>query len=316
MLEKYLLSVCIPTYNRAPFLKQCLESIAPQIIKAGLKNIVEIVIADNASTDETEKIVAEYITAYPGLINYFKNETNLGFDRSFVRLMEQSQSTYCLCLGDDDALFEDSLTYVVNSLEKHTDVGLAWVNNWGYDRNLHNPVLLQPNLPPAPDKRYNELSEYIYSYREYENLVGFFVGLSNQLIRRKDWVAFVGKEKYMGTQAIHMYINLQVFKNSPFLLITRPIVRTRASNIRWGVFSGLETIHGRIRSTMEIATWIRNTYSLPIAITKLRFRIMCNAYWATFKENIKILFNRYGLNFLVTWYRNLRKGTLKNRHEI
>lgn len=303
-----LLSVCIPTYNRALFLEQCLESIAPQIVRNNLESKINIIIADNASTDETEKIVARFITKYPELITYFKNETNIGFDRSFTRLIEKSQSTYCLCLGDDDALFEDSLSYLVNLIEKNQDVGMIWMNNWGYDKDLQNPILLHPNLTITSDKRYAELAEFIHAYQPYENLVGFFVGLSNQLFRRADWVSWSDKEKYFSTQAIHMYICLNVFKTSPFMVITKPIVKTRASNIRWNVFPGLETISGRVRSTVKIAVWIRDAYNLPISNTRLRLRILSKEYWSSFKEGVKALLVKSGFKNTITWYRNIRNA--------
>jgi abequosyltransferase len=58
-----LLSICIPTYNREKYLRRLLDSIVFQ--KEFIDtNDVEIVIADNASTDSTEELVNEYTKKY------------------------------------------------------------------------------------------------------------------------------------------------------------------------------------------------------------------------------------------------------------
>ena len=74
--EQYLVSICIPTYNRAPYLKKCLDSLVCQ--PEFQQGLVEIVVSDNASTDNTEKVAGAYSTAYPNF-HYYKNETNIGF---------------------------------------------------------------------------------------------------------------------------------------------------------------------------------------------------------------------------------------------
>ena len=61
--EQYLVSICIPTYNRAPYLKKCLDSLVCQ--PEFQQGLVEIVVSDNASTDDTEKVAEAYSTAYP-----------------------------------------------------------------------------------------------------------------------------------------------------------------------------------------------------------------------------------------------------------
>ena len=65
-----LLSICIPTYNRASFLDQCLSAIVHQ---DGFDERVEVVISDNASTDNTQELCKKYTEQYPN-IRYFRNE--------------------------------------------------------------------------------------------------------------------------------------------------------------------------------------------------------------------------------------------------
>lgn len=303
-MQQPLLSICIPTYNRAKYLPECLDSIVSQFKDKEIYEKTEIVIADNASSDNTEEIVKQYQNNYSN-IHYFKNEKNLGFDRSFVKLITKSNGKYCLSLGDDDALFENTLSFLIATIEKST-VPFYGLNCWGYDFHLREKVLNHPNLTITKDHHYTTLNHYIHSIREYTNLVGIFVGLSTQLFLREPWVAFQGKEQYFDTLAIHMYVNLSIFKDSPFILLVKPIVKTRSSNIRWDVFAGLETIKGRITSTIEIATWIRNTFKLPISDTKLYLYFTTREYWFTGKEIIKRKLMQLGLGEVIRLYRKLR----------
>ena len=57
MIEKPLLSICIPTYNRAELLRDNLEHI---VSDPDFDDEVEIVISDHCSTDETRTVGEEY----------------------------------------------------------------------------------------------------------------------------------------------------------------------------------------------------------------------------------------------------------------
>jgi abequosyltransferase len=69
-----LISICIPTYNRKKYLKQCLDSIVNQ--DCFTENQIEIIISDNDSNDNTEKLVKEYQINYKN-IKYFINDNNI-----------------------------------------------------------------------------------------------------------------------------------------------------------------------------------------------------------------------------------------------
>ncbi|RYZ98014.1 MAG: glycosyltransferase, partial [Sphingobacteriaceae bacterium] len=70
------LSICIPTYNRSNNLRETIESIITQPEFNGTDE-VEIVIADNCSTDDTETVANEYTAKYPSKIKYNRNSENI-----------------------------------------------------------------------------------------------------------------------------------------------------------------------------------------------------------------------------------------------
>ncbi len=305
-MNRPLLSICIPTYNRASYLPQCLDSIISQIDTDELRPKTEIVISDNASTDNTTEVVEGYKQKYPNItIVYFRNEKNIGFDRSFAKLIDTSRGEYCFSIGDDDAFFEGVIPKIIDRIA-NGNTPFYGVNCWGYDIDLKNAVLSHPNLVMEKDLHFEKLSDYIQSIKKYANLVGVFVGLSTQLFKRDPWSNYQGREKFFDTLAIHMYVNLSVFKDSPFEMIAEPMIKTRSSNIRWDVFAGLETIKGRIKSTLQIATWIRDMYSLPISNLKLKMYFYTREYWFTYKEVAKMRLQKMGLGKIISIYRKIR----------
>ena len=70
-LDKPLLTIAIPTYNRASYLDLCLSRIFNQLSKK--EPLVEVLISNNNSSDNTEEIVNRYVSQ--GLtVSYIKND--------------------------------------------------------------------------------------------------------------------------------------------------------------------------------------------------------------------------------------------------
>src|SRR5574344_946053 len=88
MDKKPLLSICIPTYNRADYLDKTIQSIVLQKEFATFPDKVELVISDNASTDNTEEIVAKYLLKYTN-VHYYKNKNNIR-DKNFPLVLSRA----------------------------------------------------------------------------------------------------------------------------------------------------------------------------------------------------------------------------------
>lgn len=95
-----LLTIAIPTYNRARYLESNLKQLLPQVIK----NIddVDLVLSDNCSPDNTSEIVENLNAKYNRIIKYFHQEKNIGPINNFSFCVNSSDSEYILLLGDDD----------------------------------------------------------------------------------------------------------------------------------------------------------------------------------------------------------------------
>jgi hypothetical protein len=104
-MNRPLLSIVVPTYNRPKFLDGLLASVATEIRRAPeLGALLEIVVSDNASECETEAIVRRWKERLPKTIYYRRNNENLGGPRNLVAAIEDSHGTYSMYMGDDDRL--------------------------------------------------------------------------------------------------------------------------------------------------------------------------------------------------------------------
>lgn len=103
--KRPLLSICIPTYNRAIYLEDALKNITGD---KAFGEEIEIVISDNASTDDTQLIAEKYIVQYNN-IRYYKNEENIR-DRNFILALSRGNGKYVRLFNDTLRLKEGALS--------------------------------------------------------------------------------------------------------------------------------------------------------------------------------------------------------------
>jgi glycosyltransferase involved in cell wall biosynthesis len=120
-----LISITIPTYNRAPFLDACLEYHIP----LARKHNVKIFISDNASDDNTQDVVKRRSAEY-SLISYTRNAINIGPDANFEQALKLADTKYVWLLGDTYKLPEKGLDYSVNLLTSCSVIYDLIVFNW------------------------------------------------------------------------------------------------------------------------------------------------------------------------------------------
>lgn len=122
-----LLTLAIPTYNRAANLTLLLSALAPQLAELPQ---VELLISDNASTDETAAVVQRFVTS--GLrCRYLRNGINLDADPNFLQCYEQAAGKYVWIFGDDDVLFPGALGRVVGLLTA-AEYDLIYLTPFGF----------------------------------------------------------------------------------------------------------------------------------------------------------------------------------------
>lgn len=126
-MNKPLLSICIPTYNRVHYLKECLDCIVCQFKDKKVYNQVEMVISDNASKDDTQKLVEEYQKDFSN-IRYFRNSDNLGFDRNVDSVITKSGGNFCWTMSDDDIMKKSALSFILDVIKRYPEISYIGIN--------------------------------------------------------------------------------------------------------------------------------------------------------------------------------------------
>lgn len=126
--EVPVLSICIPTYNRSCYLNTCLASILPEVKKSSYQ--IEVLIADNCSTDDTEDIIRKYQDEYD--FNYVTHPENIGPDLNFAKCVSIAKGKYVWLFGDDEILYPGILEKIVDVLAVN-DFGGLFLKAHGYD---------------------------------------------------------------------------------------------------------------------------------------------------------------------------------------
>lgn len=137
--DKIKVSVIVVTYNQEKTIGRTLDSILEQ--KRDFP--IEIIIGDDASSDNTEKICRDYSARYPDIIRYFRNGSNKGVrDNYFDCLLEARGEYIADVAGDDFWIYKDKLQLQSDTLDKNQDVSLV-CTDWKYydedSRKLYSP---------------------------------------------------------------------------------------------------------------------------------------------------------------------------------
>lgn len=124
-----LLSLCVPTYNRARYLDSLLDTLASQM--QGFPYDYEIVISDNGSTDATPEVVARHAQTLP--IRALRHPQTIGCYPNVIHAMTQARGRYMMYLADDDCVLGEPLAEVVAAMEADPEVVITYAPWLLYD---------------------------------------------------------------------------------------------------------------------------------------------------------------------------------------
>lgn len=123
------LSVVVVTYNRAAGLENTLASILSQTLQPD-----ELIISDDASTDQTIRVVDEFKPKFRGRIIYSRNPENLGMPGNLNKALSLASGQLIFNLHDGDVYSAELFERGVELIERHPSAGLAFwddVDAWG-----------------------------------------------------------------------------------------------------------------------------------------------------------------------------------------
>lgn len=111
------MSICIPTYNRAEYVGETIQSVLNQTFQD-----YEMIVIDNGSDDDTEEVVNSFKDPR---IHFFRNHWNVGPNRNINRCIAESSGAYIKILHSDDVLATtDALQKMVEAARKYPEAGV------------------------------------------------------------------------------------------------------------------------------------------------------------------------------------------------
>lgn len=228
------MSICIPTYNRAGYLTEAIESILAQ---AGTvpADAFEIIVSDNASTDGTKAAVDRLSAEAKPAIRYFKNDRNVGFDANCLLAVERASGKFAWLFGSDDLLAPGALKHILRQLQEQVLADIYFGEKEDF--------FLTPDRPMRFLRIMNLDEETIFDFRRKQTIDDYFKHnrkliaycnfLSNLVFNREKWLAVKNKELFVGTQYIHVFVFQTILWGArPGLMkyLPVPIVKRRWGN--------------------------------------------------------------------------------------
>jgi len=219
MTYEIKLSICIATYNRSDFLSITLNSLINQ-----LSSDVEIVIVDGNSSDNTREIV-EIFQNKSSQIKYFFLEKKGGVDFDYCKAVEYAKGEMCWLFCDDDIVKINSLDKILKMITPQ--ISLIILNS--EIKNLDLSITKE-------ERKMKIYTDLIFFEEEldllFECVTPYITYIGSVIIDRKLWLERE-KEKYFGSEFIHVGVIFQKAIPNRTIVIADPIIEIRSDNAQW-----------------------------------------------------------------------------------
>lgn len=131
MNMKTLISVIIPSFNRANTVGQTIDSILAQEVDAD----IEIVIGDDCSTDNAREVLERYQLKYPDVIRLFFREKNMGLGANWAQCVKDCHGEFiCNCDNDDYWHNPHKLQLQLDHMRSHPNCNICITNHRTHNR--------------------------------------------------------------------------------------------------------------------------------------------------------------------------------------
>lgn len=153
-----LVSICIPVYNSGQYIDETLESLINQTYKN-----IEIIVSDNASTDNTKKIILDK-QSIDSRISYFRNYENIGYVNNIKNAVSKAKGDFIAIFHSDDIYENTIIRKEMDQLLKNENIGAVF-------SILATFSELKPN-----NLKFPKLYVLCQSYPIYDSARNIFIG--------------------------------------------------------------------------------------------------------------------------------------------
>ena len=244
-----LLSLCIPTYNRAKSLANCLNSIKIAQ-KFACNTEVEVCISDNASDDNTKEIVQRFQKDIK--IKYLRNNENLGFARNAIKTVSSASGEFSWLIGDDDLITPNAFQKISKIIQDNYGVDYFFINSYhlnsNYLKKFETPFdtnNLELNSMMKISKFNKNKKVKFWEIINQEVSWDFLTGIYLSIFRTKKWVnslknidkkklSEIGVWSTFENTCLHPIIIANAFKNSDSYICSEPLSVNLIGEREWG----------------------------------------------------------------------------------
>ena len=191
-----LLSITIPTYNRARYLKMALEQLHKESV--GLLDQLEFIVSDNASTDDTPAVVQAAMDQ--GLpVQYLRNPVDIGGDENFAQCFNVARGNYVVLLSDDDLFVDGALARLLQALAA-AQYGVVCLRPYGYlnDFRQEYPAGL-PWSGPWRQREFDDANDFLRA-------IGPLVTLISACVINKRLLPGVDARDFCGANFVQVHL--------------------------------------------------------------------------------------------------------------
>lgn len=221
-----VLSICIPTFNREKYLKQCLEYVVPQAKKYD----VPIYISDNNSNDGTSLLVNNMKLFYDNIF-YEKQSFNIGIDKNMMNVIKMSKTKYSWWLGDDDIIENDAISEVLKILNSNNEKSFVLLNGGFISEDL-SKKFRQTTFKKNKDEVITKCVDF-FKKNCFNMPFGTLI-INNHILNNVNYERFIGtSHAYSGTVLEYLADEYLEANANNIYLVARPLVFLRCGEKSW-----------------------------------------------------------------------------------
>ena len=125
-----LISVIVPIYNIAPYLRKCLDSLKNQTMKQ-----IEVIMIDDGSTDDSGRIAEEYVSDDWPKFRLIRHEKNRGLSAARNTGIDEAKAEFVMFVDSDDWVEKEFCRIPYEAaIENKADLVIFWFDVWNNKR--------------------------------------------------------------------------------------------------------------------------------------------------------------------------------------
>lgn len=213
-----VLSIIVPTFNRAERLDSLLNFLISEICGNGLP--VQVIVGNNGSTDNTLDVI-ERRCADQQFIQVINHAENLGPDENFSRCVDLVKTPFFWFIGDDDTPLTGVIAEVLKLLQENIPDIVYLTSKW---------------VSGIPASKRNEAEPFVWNQVDRTRFAGmvhvWFTFISGLVIRTDTWKsAQIAPRKYAATNLIQLgWVFGALSRGTKFIYVSSTCVCATAGN--------------------------------------------------------------------------------------